>query len=97
MIDGTITEVAIIQSPTLGYEDTGLSDGIYYYAIVATNETGSSLISLYVEIEVDLIPPELEGGDQIPGYDLFLLFGIIIIVSIFLIKKPLRRSSKIYS
>lgn len=40
------------------YNDSGLGDNIYYYAIIANNETGSSDISNCEAVEVDLPEPE---------------------------------------
>ncbi|MFW9824534.1 MAG: ABC transporter substrate-binding protein [Candidatus Thorarchaeota archaeon] len=68
-------------SPYLVYES---SNGIYYYVVVAYNETGQKM-SNNVFVIVSL--SEISGEAQIPGYDLMFVLGIVSIVSVILIKR----------
>ncbi|MCK4287040.1 MAG: hypothetical protein KAX18_12595, partial [Candidatus Lokiarchaeota archaeon] len=62
--------------------DTLPVPGRWYYAIVTNNEAGSSDPSNSPYIDV-----QEPSSEVIPGYNLFLLFGVIGLISAIIIKK----------
>ena len=77
------------QNATSPFLISGLTNGTYYYIIVAFIEFGN-IISNCIFVEVKLFPPNsftLTPDADIPGYNLFFLIGILSVVIIFLSKK----------
>jgi multiple sugar transport system substrate-binding protein len=71
---------------------SGLSNGTYYYIIVADNEYGSTLsncIKIVVEIPKKYVPPQ-----GIPGYDIFYLVVILGLMYAYLIFKRFRNITR---
>jgi hypothetical protein len=83
--------VLIYRITDLIYQDTGLSNGTYYYAVVATNDAGDSPISncesvvVALFIDASTTPPEDDPTDDpsIPGFSLPILalcFGWAVVI-----------------
>ncbi|MFX1489701.1 MAG: hypothetical protein ACFFBI_11165, partial [Promethearchaeota archaeon] len=82
----TLYDAHVYDSP---YLISGLSDGIYYYVVVAFNEYGSvSSNCIQVIVSRDFTK------FNIPGYDLFTLIVIISVFSVIIIEKLLRHKKK---
>ena len=78
-----------VQIDNSAYLISGLPDGTYYYIIVAFNEygnTSSNCIQVIVSGNVD--------EDIIPGYNLFTLISMILILSVIIIQKQLKHKNK---
>jgi hypothetical protein len=73
--------------------DSNLTDGNYYYAIVAHNATGSSHFSNSEGVNVE-ISTDIPSDSKIPGYQPILLCGILILtllgIAVSLRKKMIR-------
>jgi len=76
----SVTEVKTITGTST--TDTVPVPGRWYYAIVTNNEAGSSDPSNSPYIDV-----QEPSSEVIPGYNLFLLFGVIGLISAIIIKK----------
>lgn len=59
-------------------------NGTYYFAVLAINESGSTL-SDDVQVEVSIPPGSDNGPNKIPGFNVELLFGILAISGVILV------------
>ncbi|MFX0037669.1 MAG: hypothetical protein ACFE9I_18770, partial [Candidatus Hermodarchaeota archaeon] len=93
-INYTLNELAF-QSATSPFQITDLSNGTYYYTVVAHNEHGQTL-SNNVHVIVQIPPPD-DGSDNgvkfISSYNLLIIFSAFSIVSLILIGRYLRRKT----
>ena len=76
-IDDVSSLVAIGSTTSLTYTDYGLSNGTYYYVIVATRDSMVSPISNCEAILVEISSEPEETEENIPGYPIGLLISII--------------------
>ncbi len=70
-----------VQTPYDHYADTGLENGVYYYAVTAVGNGGESLPSNGQEVIVQ-IPKER----NVPGFKVGIILGLIGICSIILVR-----------
>jgi len=90
-INGSLISLAY-QTALSPFSVTQLSNGKFYYVVVAYNEEGQTMSNnVHVTIQI----PETGNGDTtaIPGYNLFFLLGILSVVVILISKK--KRNPKI--
>ncbi|MBD3187279.1 hypothetical protein GF325_10650 [Candidatus Bathyarchaeota archaeon] len=59
-------------------------NGTYYFAVLAINESGSTL-SNNVQVEVSIPPAGDNGPNKIPGFNVGILFGILAISGVVLV------------
>ena len=85
-VNGSLTQLAF-QNASSPYSITGLSNGIYYYVIVAYNEYGDTL-SNCIDVEVQL---EEKGDVIISGYNGYLFITILGLVSVILIFRSFKK------
>lgn len=76
-IDYISSLVAIGSTTSLTYTDYGLSNGTYYYVIVATRDSMVSPISNCEAILVEISPETGDTEDGIPGYPIGLIIPIL--------------------
>ncbi|MHA1112700.1 MAG: ABC transporter substrate-binding protein [Promethearchaeota archaeon] len=78
-INSSVTELGDVAVSE--YDDTGLTNGVYYYAVVANYNEGSSDVSNSVSVQVELTKP------KIPGFPSALLILVSISMIGFLLWK----------
>jgi hypothetical protein len=88
-INDDLTNIAY-QTAISPFSITGLSDGTYYFILVAYNEHGTTL-SNCIEVIVSKPSPLPQG---IPGYNLMLLISLLGLISILIIKSQINKSIK---
>ena len=70
------------------YQDIIISNGTYYYIIVAGNAAGNSSISNCENVKVELTEEVTEETPlEISGYNIFFLIGAICVISVVIFKK----------
>ena len=90
-INGTLTEIAF-QNATSPLLISGLSNGEYFFIIVAHNQYNDTLSNdLIILIQLSGEPT----GPEIPGYNLIIIFSITLLTSVILIK-TIKRKYKTY-
>ena len=81
-INGSLTNLAF-QAIISSFPISGLSNGEYYYLVVAHNKMGDTL-SNCIQVNVLLSG---ETSFEIPGYDCVFIYCAVLIISLVLIKK----------
>ncbi|MFX1500095.1 MAG: hypothetical protein ACFFDH_03925 [Promethearchaeota archaeon] len=87
-INGSLTTLAT-GITSLSLPLTGYTNGTYYFIVVAHNDQGNTLSNCHA-VTVEIPPEEPEGGHGggIPGYSLYLLLTVfILITAVILLKK----------
>ncbi len=82
-LNQTLDELAF-QSATSPFQITDLSNGTYYFIVVAHNENGQTL-SNNVHVIVQISPPDDDidnGNEIISGYNLLIFISVFSIISI---------------
>jgi len=87
-IDDFSSLVSIGSTTSLTYTDYGLSNGTYYYVIVATRDSLISPISNCEAVLVEISPESGDNEEIIPGYPIGLFISIL---SIFIVSFSVKR------
>ncbi|MFW9867766.1 MAG: hypothetical protein ACFFEN_16860, partial [Candidatus Thorarchaeota archaeon] len=82
VIDGSLTLLSY-QVATSPFPVSGLTDGEYYFVVVAHNKEGDTLSN---NVHITVQHPE-EPPQEIPGYNIIILLGIAFGITAILIKK----------
>ncbi|MFX1554748.1 MAG: hypothetical protein ACFFBV_12535, partial [Promethearchaeota archaeon] len=84
-INGSLTNLAY-QTAVSPFPISGLSNGDYYYVVVAYNQTGQTM-SNCIQVTVFLSGEDGTTVIVIPGYNVIFLLSIFSFVSLIIIKK----------
>ena len=82
-INGSLT-LLLDEVTDLSHEAFNYLDGIYFFAVVAKNENGTTL-SNNIEVIVEIEEPEPGPVPWIPGFELWIIFFIVTSVSLILL------------